>query len=1503
MGADDATPVTPVPPVPADPAAPGTARPRRRWRLAVALPAALVSAAVAGLVAIAALIAWSAGSSPGTAWLVAHLPGVRITTASGTLLGDFAAQRVELALPGATGTLVLDGVAWRGLRLARSPGHPFGGIVIDALRAARVDVQLTPNPAAPPLTAPTDLRLPMEIDIRSLQVGELRIAPAGAAPTDGVLLRQVSAQLHLGAAGGAEHRIDRLSVAWGQLQASGHAVVGSTGKLNTEAVLDVVQAAASGSGSGAAWAAHAALAGPLAAPALQATVRAQPSDTRPAQALDARATLRPFAPWPIDTLQASTQALDLAAFSSSAPTTALNGTAVATRASANAPVVLTLDISNVAAGRWNEGRLPLRSAKLVLAAQPDRAADITLSSLFAELGNAQAAAGSVQGQGEWRNGRWALATSVNALQPAQLDTRAPAMQLAGTLGLSGGDFATPAASAVELKAALDGRVSANPKARTAATQPVQLRLNASVQAQRIELREARATAGPAHADLSGVATRAPGSAPWLVKAKGSLAEFDPAAWWPGRDDSPWRKAPTRLNATLDADLTVPTDADDANRAAAPAATSAATSATSPTTARTATTATTATTAARTSADWLAALRGQASAALAPSLLAGVAVSGMAHVTSDGSGARPTLQLDAAGNSLRAKGLVAAGSNGSGDRWELALDAPALARLAPAFALFTAPGQDTTLAGTLKANATLNGRWPRATTQGTLEASALRIGSTAVQKAEGRWQLGSSTGDAMEAQLALTQLQALRAGVMRPWAETAQLQLQGTGRAHQLAVRAESKALPPAWAGALQAGGAAPTGPTAADRTLATLQAQGGFVEAAGIGIGGWRGSVQELSVRTTGATAPLLLTRDVGIDLRWGGTAVGAPVGMAARSAAGASANASATASANAPATATVQPGRAEVLGGALRWSRIAWQAASTPGGAAQIDAQAELEPMRVAPLLARAQPDFGWGGDLTVGGTLVLRSAPTFSADIVIERRSGDLTVKDDLSTQALGLTDLRLGLAAANGVWNFTQAVAGTALGVGVGAVVARTGAQATWPAADTPIEGVFELRVDKLGSWGTWVPPGWRLDGALHASASIGGRIRAPEYTGEIDGTGLGVRNFVQGVNVTDGDLAIQLRGTTARIERFTAKAGGGSVTLTGDASLGEAPKAVLRVVADKFQLLGRVDRRIVASGQAQLQLDAKTLALTGQFGVDEGLVDFTRTDAPSLADDVSVVRATPRPAVPAGANGTATSTSTPAIALNTAPSTTPNSTPSTANPTAREVALDLRVALGEKLRLRGRGLDTGLRGELRITSPGGRLAVNGTVNTADGTYAAYGQKLSIDRGFVTFNGAVNSPRLDIEATRPNTDVRVGVAITGTTLNPRIRLFSEPELSEIDKLSWLVMGRASDGLGRTDTALLQRAALALLAGEGTGITDQLTRAVGLDDISVRQTEGEVRDTIISLGKQLSRRWYVGYERGLNATTGNWQLIYRIARRFTLRAQSGDDNSLDLIWVWRWQ
>jgi len=1437
----------------AEPAAAAADEPLRRsrgrwWHTFAGVAATLVTLATL-MTALVAALWWAVGSERGSAWLLSALPGVDVSAPKGALLGDFEAQRVSIRLPGGGGQLVLEAAGWRGLRIARAAAPRWCLITLDDLHARRVDVTLAPSPTSEPLALPADLQLPVELDLRSLRVGELHLPALGEAP-----LRDLQARVHLGAKGGTEHRIEQLSLAWDRLRGSGTARIATAAPMALDVTVSLAQdmpaetAAASASASTTtaattaaplpAWSAQATLAGPLAEPLLQATVRAQPSAQRPAQALDARASVRPFARWPLGEVQVRTTALDLSAFSSASPATALTGQADAKSTGLDQPARITVALTNALAGRWNEGRLPLRRLTLDVDGRPDQPGKLVFRTLDAELGTALASAGRVTGSGLWTRERWNLDATLQALQPAQLDARAPVMRLNGTLALAGGGLAgavsAPAPGTLDVKANLAGTLTERGTARA-----VQFALDASASPQRIELRDLQARAGGARASATGTATHAAAAAPWVLKARLGLVDFDPTVWWPGRDDSAWRKGATRLNVKGSVDASVP-----------------------------------ASFAERPVAELLSTVRGTAELALADSLLVGVPVSGQGSLHNAAGGALvSTLNVASAGNQIKLQGRLAAASHGADDAWDVSLDGPALDRLAPVFALFLPPGADARLGGSVSGNTHVAGRWPALTSTGQLDASALRLGSLSVQAAHARWRAGSTANAAVEAELTLLKA---ASGPNAPSVESARLQLQGTGRAHTLSLRAESKALPPAWTEALAPAGAAAasassgaatatpaSGATAGRtaRTVLSVQAQGGLIDLPSATLAGWRGTLQQIDLRGEPAAAdakPLLRTQGIGIEVQWAGG----------------------------PAHVTVQPGRAEVLGGALRWSRVAWQAASGAGQPAQIDAEAELEPLRIAPILARLQPDFGWGGDLTIGGRVLLHNAPTFSADIVIERRSGDLTVTDEIGTQGIGLTDLRLALLVQNGVWNFTQAVAGKALGAGAGAVVMRTSPQALWPAPETPIEGVFELQVAHLATWGGWVPPGWRIDGALRTSASIGGRFGAPQYTGEVVGSQVSVRNFLQGVSVSDGDVAIHLQGSTAHIERFTAKAGSGSVRVEGDASFGEAPQATVTVTAERFQLLGRVDRRIVTSGQARLRFDARNVAVDGRFEVDEGLIDFSRSDAPELAGDVEVVRA-PSAAASAAATAQRAAAQAPNLPVNT----------------RRDVALDLRVGLGQKLRIHGHGLDTGLRGELRITSPGGRLAVNGTVQAADGTYAAYGQKLSIDRGVIVFNGEVGNPRLDIEATRPNLDLRVGVAVTGTAASPRIRLFSEPELSEMDKLSWLVTGRASDGLGSADTALLQRAALALLSGEGGGLTEQFTRAIGLDELSVRQSEGEVRDTVVSVGKQLSRRWYVGYERGLNATTGSWQLIYRVARRFTLRAQSGEDNSLDVIWTWRWQ
>jgi len=291
--------------------------------------------------------------------------------------------------------------------------------------------------------------------------------------------------------------------------------------------------------------------------------------------------------------------------------------------------------------------------------------------------------------------------------------------------------------------------------------------------------------------------------------------------------------------------------------------------------------------------------------------------------------------------------------------------------------------------------------------------------------------------------------------------------------------------------------------------------------------------------------------------------------------------------------------------------------------------------------------------------------------------------------------------------------------------------------------------------------------------------------------------------------------------------------------------------------------------------------------GSFEVEHGLIDVSQSDAPSLDDDIVVVN-DPHgdPEVQAR--------------LNREP---PAAGKAAGGGAAAAPDVNVSVDLGKALRLRGRGIDAMLQGRLRATTERGKLGVYGNVSIAEGTYKAYQQNLSVERGVLSFDGDVSTARLDVLAIRPDIDTRVGVVVSGTAVAPRVRLYSEPELPDIDKLTWLVMGRGPEGVGQADTALLQRAALALLSGDRTQDEGFLQR-LGLDSVSVRRAEsGDTEDTVLGVGKQISRRLYVGYERALATAGGTWQLIYRVAQRFTLRAQAGDENAVDLIWTWRWE
>ncbi|HLO93783.1 MAG TPA: translocation/assembly module TamB domain-containing protein, partial [Burkholderiaceae bacterium] len=1212
------------------------------------------------------------------------------------------------------------------------------------------------------------------------------------------------------------HALQLRSLRWQAVQLQGQLSAGAEGPMTLQARLD-----ASGQlPQGPAWQARLLAQGPLLDHALKLDFQAA------GQSVSVQARAKPMADWPLAGLQASLRQFDLAALNPDWPRTALSGQLALEATQWDKPAELKGQISNGLAGPWDQQRLPLGRMQADLQFAPAHWQSLQIRSLELSMVDARGhAAGSLRAQGRLSPEQASdLQLRLDGLRLDALHSQLLALALDGQLRLR--RDAPPAARPAQA-------ASQKPDTRPApATQKPLPWLDLEGQ---LSTRLASAAGKPLatpqlqlkaqlgeqglrlhQAELSAGKASASIQGEWIRQPQGDWQARLQAQSQQLDPGLLWKPAaagpaPHSLNLQLAAQL---------HRSAG--------------------------------SPWP---QGEASLRLLPSQWAGQPLQGQIQYLRDAQPARVRLSLEQERNQLQGEiqGLEARRPEARLQvQWpRLAALDPLLAALAPGLSLEGGLQGELALRGQSVAATSPRSKAPSHwtwTSQGQLALQQLVVREPGrllrLEQGKLSWQLGTGLADALALNLEAGPLrlaQAQRSLLL----EGLQARLGGSWARHQLQFQGQGRPLS-ATAGEPPQQGAA------------WLLALDGQLNALPWGLSGapepldWRLRLQQARLRPLPTTS-----HDPWLQIE----------PLQARLALSPDAQLL---------SADLEEGRATLAGGQarVRWKALRYQAPQHSAAAPSLQIDAQLEPLALAPLLARAQPDFGWGGDLLVDGHLHLDTRQGTELNFELQRLSGDLSVTEDRGVQRLGLSDFGLRLQARQGLWSLTQALAGSNLGGLGGAVVTRTDPRALVPPLDAPLEGTVQANVANLATWGGWIPAGWRVSGAMTAGFMLGGTLRDPQLRGLAQGEGLALRNPLLGVDVRDTRFQLSLEGTHARLQQFSARAAEGELRLSGEARLGAQPELQLDLQAEKFGLLTRLDRRIIASGQGRLHLAPASLDVQGAFRVDEGLFDFSKGDAPTLDEDVHVRRPV----------------STTAAARREGP--------------PMKVAVQLDLDLGEQMKLRGRGLDTRLMGQLKLQHKDGKPSLVGTVRTEGGTYDAYGQKLTVEKGEILFTGVLDNPRLDVLAVRPNTDIRVGVTVGGTAINPRIKLFSEPELPETDKLSWLLLGRGPDELGRADTALLQRAALALLSGEGESTSGKLMKNLGLDELSVSQgAQDDTRGAIVRVGKQLSKRLYLGYERGLNATTGSWQLIYRIAQRFTLRAQSGEDSALDLIWQWRWQ
>lgn len=393
---------------------------------------------------------------------------------------------------------------------------------------------------------------------------------------------------------------------------------------------------------------------------------------------------------------------------------------------------------------------------------------------------------------------------------------------------------------------------------------------------------------------------------------------------------------------------------------------------------------------------------------------------------------------------------------------------------------------------------------------------------------------------------------------------------------------------------------------------------------------------------------------------------------------------------------------------------------------------------------------------------------------------------------------------------------------------------------------------------------------VKGGLHGNFGLGGTVAAPAVTGSAVLDGFAAEVPSAGLKLKDGRISVNTTDAKNFVVDGTIRSGDGTLSVKGNAALGEGAQMRVGVEGSKFTAVDIPAAKAVISPDILIVQDAKGMNVSGKLNIDMADVNVEKlpgAGATKASSDVVVVDEKQQEAAAQ----------------------------------ASPITADIRVDLGQKVHLVGFGIDGRITGQLDVRERPGRATTGQGQIGVDGTYKAYGQDLRIEQGQLLFASTpIDNPGLNIRAARtlnPNATIddgqKVGLYVSGTAQRPVLTVFSNPVMEQSDALSYLVTGKPLSQVKGGEGNMVGAAAQALGSAAGDLLAKSVGSKIGVDDIGVSNNDALGGTSAFTVGKYLSPRLYLSYGVGLFDPGQVITLRYILSHRWNFEAQNATDFS----------
>jgi translocation and assembly module TamB len=384
---------------------------------------------------------------------------------------------------------------------------------------------------------------------------------------------------------------------------------------------------------------------------------------------------------------------------------------------------------------------------------------------------------------------------------------------------------------------------------------------------------------------------------------------------------------------------------------------------------------------------------------------------------------------------------------------------------------------------------------------------------------------------------------------------------------------------------------------------------------------------------------------------------------------------------------------------------------------------------------------------------------------------------------------------------------------------------------------------------------------LRGALSGSVRVTGTGNAPTWNGNMQlrngRVGLPELGKRRGLRYDGLEADLSFRQDSILVDRMIARSGNGRVEATGGIAMTDLQLGSVDIAfnASDFLAVDNANYRTVVSGEGQL---------TGT------------TDRPRLRGDIDVVSADfyLTDETTAGAYEAVTLSDEDLLTLRERFGMRISAEDTTAFDFYRVLAIeDLTIRIQRDTWVRSKSnpeMDIQISGRLDVAKARNadpNVFGNIEVLPERSRIQQFGRKFEIERGTLTFNGPMDAPIMDLQAsyevpsrTAGGSEVVIRLNVSGSPEDLEVTFDSDPAMELADIVSYIATGRPASSsfqLGSQSDSYLQSAA-GLAMGPLTDLVENMAGAgLGLDVIEIAHTG--TQGLTLTAGKYVSPRLYV--------------------------------------------